>query len=80
MEHNIINLSPMLGSRLEKSDGTIATAGSKDFTILREEVCSPQSTLGHLAPPKSQRFTGTFHPKGFTILETKAQRPPDSSS
>lgn len=62
MEHNI-NLSPMLGSILEKSDGTIATTGSKDFTILRKEVRSPQSTLGHLALQKSQGFTGTFHPK-----------------
>ena len=66
----------MLGSILEKSDGTIATTGSKDFTILRKEVCSPQSTLGHLATPqKSPGFTQTFHPSPGLTKRDKDSEP-----
>ena len=46
---------------LEESDGPITTTGSKDFPVLRQEMGSPQGTLGHLVTAAAQElFLRTF--------------------
>lgn len=69
-------LTKALVPELEERDGPITTTGSKDFPVLRQEMCSPQRTLGHLVAAICERPASShlLFPTGIALLRVIPER------